>query len=414
MEEETQDAAADTLTAIPTEPAKVLQTIVDVWNTPVLGSDVGTLVTTLGIVLVFVLLRNVFTTVVINRLHKLTAKTKNNIDDELFAALEKPLSLVPVLIGLFIATAYLGPTGKLATLLYNLEKSLIAITMFWALHNAVDPLSVTLNRLEKVFSKPMVNWLRKGIKLFLILVGAATVLEIWGVEVGPIIAGLGLFGVAVALGAQDMFKNLIAGLTVIAEKRFNPGDWVKVDGVVEGTVEDIGFRSTQIRRFDKAPVHVPNSKLADTPVTNFSRMTHRRIYWTIGVLYSTTVPQLKEIRDGIEDYVLGNEDFAQPPEVSTFVRVDSFNSSSIDIMLYCFTKTTNWGEWLEIKEALAYRIKEIVEGAGSGFAFPSTSMYLESFPEDAPEVFIPPKKKPAAKKTAAKSGKSSEKKKANG
>ncbi len=200
-----------------------------------------------------------------------------------------------------------------------------------------------------------------------------------------------MFGVAVALGAQDMFKNLIAGLTVIAEKRFNPGDWVKIDGEVEGTVENIGFRSTLIRRFDKAPVHVPNAKLSDNAVINFSKMTHRRIYWVLGVEYSTTVDQLKKIRDGIEKYVLGNDAFAKPPEVSTFVRIDSFNDSSIDIMLYCFTKTTDWGEWLAIKEELAYTIKDIVEGAGTGFAFPSQSVYLEG----APEIFQPPEKKAA-------------------
>src|SRR5690606_7241278 len=146
-----------------------------------------------------------------------------------------------------------------------------------------------MTKLEKMFSAPMVSWLRKGLKFLILFVGIAAILEIWGIKVAPILAGFGLFGVAVALGAQDMFKNLIAGLTVIAEKRFHPGDWILVDGVVEGTVEDIGFRSTQVRRFDKAPVHVPNAKLADSAVTNFSSMTHRRIYWKIGVTYDTSI-----------------------------------------------------------------------------------------------------------------------------
>ncbi len=186
---------------------------------------------------------------------------------------------------------------------------------------------------------------------------------------------------AVALGAQDMFKNLIAGLLIIGERRFQRSDWIKVDGIVEGTVERINFRSTTVRRFDKAPVHVPNTELSDNAVTNFSAMTHRRIYWKLGVEYRTTVDQLRQIRDAIESYVLGSDEFAHPPEVSTFVRVDSFNDSSIDFMLYCFTKTTDWGEWLEIKERLAYKIKDIVEEAGTGFAFPSQSLYVESTPE---------------------------------
>lgn len=376
----------------------------DVWNTQALGSDVGTWIIVVLIFLFFVMLRGVFTRFLFSKLGKLTARTKTDIDDRIFKAVEKPVSLLPVVVGLFIATSYLDPAGKLAGIVYNFEKSLIALVLFWSLYNALDPLSQGMTKLEKMFSAPMVSWLRKGLKFLILFVGIAAILEIWGIKVAPILAGFGLFGVAVALGAQDMFKNLIAGLTVIAEKRFQPGDWILVDGVVEGTVEDIGFRSTQVRRFDKAPVHVPNAKLADSAVTNFSAMTHRRIYWKIGVTYDTTIKQLKEIRDGIENYVLKNDDFAAPEDVATFVRIDSFNSSSIDIMLYCFTKTTNWGEWLAVKENLAYRVKEIVEGAGSGFAFPSQSLYIEALPGSGPEIFVPPEKskpKKAAKKSAA-------------
>lgn len=265
---------------------KLYDATLSVWDTPVLGSQTGSLIIALGIVFFFLLIRGLFTKVILFKLSKLTANTKTTIDDQLFKALEKPISLIPVVIGLFIATAYIDPDGTLADVTYNIEKSLIALTLFWALRNSVDPLSFALEKLEDIFSKPMVVWLRKGMKVIILLIGLATILEIWGIKVGPIIAGLGLFGVAVALGAQDMFKNLIAGLTIIAEKRFHPGDWIRIDGVVEGTVEEIGFRSTLVRRFDKAPVHVPNAQLADKAVTNFSAMTHRRIYWKIGVLYS--------------------------------------------------------------------------------------------------------------------------------
>jgi MscS family membrane protein len=263
----------------------------------------------------------------------------------------------------------------------DFERSLVAFTIFWGIYRVVGPFSYAFERLNGLLGAAMVGWLVKAIKFIIAFIGAATILEIWGIQVGPLL---------VALGAQDLFKNLIAGVLILVEKRFSMGEWVQVDGVVEGTVESIGFRSTFIRRFDKAPVYVPNAKMSDNAVTNFSRMTHRRIYWKIGVEYRTTVDQLRQIRDGIEAYVLGNEDFAQPPEVSTFVRVDSFNDSSIDLMLYCFTKTTNWGEWLGIKEALAYEIKTIVEGAGTGFAFPSQSLYVESLPEGTPAAFQPP------------------------
>jgi MscS family membrane protein len=151
-------------------------------------------------------------------------------------------------------------------------------------------------------------------------------------------------------------------------------------------VLQIGFRTTTVRRFDRAPVYVPNARLADGALTNFSRMTHRRIRWLLGLEYRTTLDQLKQIRAEIERYILQSDEFAKPEEVATFVRIDAFNDSSIDILIYCFTRTTVWGEWLEIKERLACRIKEIVEGAGAGFAFPSRSLYLETLP-DSPEVF---------------------------
>jgi MscS family membrane protein len=116
-------------------------------------------------------------------------------------------------------------------------------------------------------------------------------------------------------------------------------------------------------------------------------MTHRRIRWIVGLEYRTTGAQLREIRERIEQYLIAHDEFARPSEVATFVRVDAFSESSIDLLVYCFTRTTVWGEWLEIKERLAYEIKRIVEEAGAGFAFPSRSVYLEALPEAAAEVF---------------------------
>jgi MscS family membrane protein len=364
--------------------------VVDVWQQGFMGVDIGRLLVALAIFVGFLILRRAFTRFVVARIKRWAEKTATAIDTRVVTALENPIRFIPVVMGAFFALEYLDLSGLPETIAANLIRSLVAYTIFWGLYNAVDPLSGLLARLEKVFSRALVEWLVKAIKVGVVFIGGATILEIWGIQVGPLIAGLGLFGVAVALGAQDLFKNLIAGILVIAEKRFMPGDWIRVDDVVEGTVESIGFRSTRVRRFDKAPVQVPNSQLSDRAVTNFSAMTHRRIYWTIGVEYRTSVDQLRQIRDGIEGYVLSNPDFAKPPEVATFVRIDKFSDSSIDIMLYCFTVTTNWGEWLEIKERLAYKIKEIVEAAGSAFAFPSRSLYVETLPSEVPEPFVPP------------------------
>ena len=366
--------------------------IVDVWQHGFLGFDFGRVFTAIGIFLVFLFIRRLFSRLVLNRIADLTARTQTEADDRIIRVLKNPIRLVPIVFGLFLAFEYLELEGDLSIFANNLIRTLVVFTLFWTLYRASNEFSFMLEKLDRVFPPALVDWLGKTLKVIVVIIGGATILEIWGVNVGALIAGLGLFGVAVALGAQDLFKNLIAGILVIAENRFGVGDWVRVDGVVEGTVESIGFRSTKIRQFDKAPVFVPNTKLSDNAVTNFSAMTHRRIYWMIGVEYRTTVEQLHQIRDGIDALITDNPDFAQPPEVSSFVRIDRFAASSIDIMLYCFTNTTNWGEWLEIKERLACDIKQVVEGAGSAFAFPSQSVYLESLPDgtDAPEPFVPP------------------------
>ncbi len=360
-----------------------------IWEAEVLGLEIGAVATAALVFVVCLLLRGVVTRVVVRRLARWAEKTESRLDDEAVAALEPPLRFMPLVIGLFLAKAILPFAGLAERIADDLLRSLAAFVLFWALYRLAEPLRGVAARVEEKIGAEVVDWSIRGLKIAFVALGAITVLEIWGIEVGPILAGLGLIGVAVALGAQDLFRNLIAGLLIIGERRLAHGEWIKIDGGVEGTVEAIGFRSTRVRQFDKAPIYVPNSKLSDTAVVNYTRMTHRRIYWMIGVEYRTTVDQLRQIRDGIEAFLLEDDAFAHPPEVPTFVRIDRFSDSSIDIMVYCFTVTTSWGEWLAIKERLAYRIKSIVEEAGSDFAFPSRTLYVESG-GDAPEIFVPP------------------------
>lgn len=367
------------------------QIVLDVWNEGVFGVDIGHILVAAILFLILVAMRKLIARMVLNRLSKWAGKTRAPFDDAMVRAMDGPVRFIPVIFGAFIAFEILDVEGNLADVGYRVIRSLVAFVMFWGLYNLIEPISGLLGRLREIFTSVMVEWLIKAIRVAVIFIGAATILQVWGIAVGPILAGLGLIGVAVALGAQDLFKNLIAGMLILIEKRFNHGDWILVDGVVEGLVENFGFRSTLVRRFDKAPVFVPNAMLSDNAVVNFSRMTYRRIFWKIGVLYGTTVDQLRQIRDRIEQYVIESDDFADPsPDVATFVRVDSFNESSIDIMLYCFTKTTVWGEWLEIKERLAYHVKEVVEEAGSEFAFPSRSLYIETPAGEIAEIFEPP------------------------
>lgn len=370
--------------------------VVQVWHEGFLGVDIGSGVIAIGIFLGFLILRGLLARFIIGSLRVFTKRTPWEFDDLALEAVAPPMRAVPVVMGLFVAIYYLeleGTTHQVAT---DITRTMITMVLFWAIYRGIEPLSRLFSGLEKVISQEFVIWIVKTLRVLVIMVAAATILQLWGIQIGPIIAGAGLIGVAVALGAQDLFKNLIAGILILGERRFRHGDWVRVEGLVEGTVESIGFRSTVVRRFDKAPVMVPNAQLSDTAVINFSEMIYRRIYWHIGVEYSTSIEQLRQIRDGIENHIIGHDDFVPAENASTFVRIDRFNDSSIDILVYCFTKTTKWGEWLKVKEELAYKIMEIVEEAGTGFAFPSTSLYIETIPSERPESFVPPSKEKSA------------------
>jgi len=362
----------------------------EVWHTGVMGHSIGNALVALLIFSGFYVFRGLFRRFVLTLIERWARPKTDTVQSQIQNVLSGPLQLVFITLGLFFAFQYVSFTGEFETFSENIVRSLISFAIFWMLFNAVLPLSRVLHKLEAFLTREMVGWLITGVKWGIVFLGGATVLQLWGIQVAPILAGLGLFGVAVALGAQDLFRNLIGGLCILIEKRFKNGDWILVDGVVEGTVEHIGFRSTTVRRFDAAPVFVPNQKLSDAAVTNFTEMTYRRIFFNIGLEYRISIDQLKTIRQEIEDYLRTNPAFVQPPEASMFVRIDRFNASSIDLMLYTFTKTKVWGEWLQHKEELAYTIKRIVEGAGASFAFPSQSVYLEKYPEGTPEPFLPP------------------------
>ena len=370
--------------------------VVEVWDQGFLGVDIARIGIAILVFALFLLLRGLLTRFVLDWLKMLVKRTRSHLDDEIIAALRDPIRLIPVALGAFFAFEHLALEDTFKNIGDNIVRSLIAFVIFWGFWRVVQPASRGLRQLERVFTQELVDWLVKAVKVAVVLVGAATILQIWGIQVGPIIAGAGLFGVAVALGAQDLFKNLISGILILGEKRFRKGDYILVEDTVEGVVESIGFRSTVVRRLDQAPVLVPNAKLSDTAVTNFSGRTHRRISWLIGLEYRTTIEQLRQIRNAIEKYIVDSDDFANPSEISTYVHIDSFNDSSIDIMIYCFTKTTVWGEFLRVKEDLAYRIKEIIESAGAEFAFPSQSVYVESTLTNQPEIFVPPKENKTA------------------
>lgn len=361
----------------------------EVWSQGVFGINASDIIVGIIIFLIFYVLRRLFARFVISKLSKIVNRTSNKIDNTVVEVIEGPLKFLPIVLGFFIATSYIELSLEVQNFVDLLNRTLITIFIFWLLHQLVIPFSYVIKNFEDKISKPLVNWTLKGLEIIIIVLGIVAVLELWGIKVGPVIAGLGLFGVAVALGAQDLFKNLISGIMILMEKRFTIGDVILVSNEVEGVVEQIGFRSTLVRRFDSTPVMIPNYKFAEQSVTNYSRRHHRRIRWLIGFEYRTSIDQLKKIRDSITKLIEDNEDFAKNENSSFFIRIDSFSDSSIDMLVQAFTVTNDWSEFLRIKEELAVSIKEVVESNDAGFAFPSQSLYVESYPNERPEIFNP-------------------------
>ena len=346
-----------------------------VWNKGILGVDIFQILIGLGIFLIFLIFRGLISKLVIKRLEKLASKTSNKLDDTFVLAMQGPSRFLPIVIGFFIASYYMTFSDESRVFVDTINRTLITIFIFWVMHQIIEPISYILTGLNKILTRELIGWIIKSLKILILILGIAAVLELWGIKIGPIIAGLGLFGVAVALGAQDLFKNLISGILVLVEKRFKIGDWILVDGIIEGIVEKIGFRSTVIRKFDKSTAIIPNFQFAENAVINISQTTNWLISWIINLQYDTTVDQLKTIRNEIEDYIKQDQDYKQ--ELGYAVRIDKFAESSIDMYVRCFTKTDEWEEWLAVKERLAIGIKKIVEKNKASFAFPSQSIYVE-------------------------------------
>ena len=352
----------------------------DVWVDGLLGISITQIIVSITIMVLAILGRIFFIRRVLTWLEQTTENTESKIDDVVLDSLERPLGYVPIVIGLYLLTLYLPLTGSLGMFGENLVKALVVFTIFSALMNMVSPLFGILSN-STWLTPSMTMWLERAVRIIFGIICLAIILDIFGIEIGPLVAGLGLFSVAVALGAQDLFKNLIAGILIIGENRFQPGDRIEVVGQMHGMVEQIGFRSTTVRLFNTAPMVIPNKDLSDVKVINHGNMIYRRLNWKIYLVYSTTVEQLAKICEDIETYMKKSDDIAENEGQQAFARAVEFGASSIDIQILRYTEPVTLTEFTAIKQRLIYEIMRVVRGNGSEFAYPSTSVYVESTPE---------------------------------
>ena len=357
-----------------------LNLIADVWNKGFLGIDLGSIISSLAVLLAALLFRGFIISVILNALGKLADSTESKIDDEILDALRRPIGLVPITIAIYVCTLILPLSGLIGDIATNIVKAFVIFTIFSALANSVKPIFEALST-SSWLTASMQMWLERASKFIVWVIGVAIILDIFGIQIGPLVAGLGLFSVAVALGAQDFFKNLISGILIIGEHRFQPGDRIEVSGQLHGIVENIGFRSTVIRTFDTAPMVIPNKDLSDVKVINHGEMINRRINWKINLIYSTSVEQLESIRNDVKKYIIDSNDFSTDGDLDPVVRVVELGGSSIDLMVVAYAEPIGFAAFNEVKENLIFNIMKIVKANGSEFAYPSTSLYVESMPK---------------------------------
>ena len=179
----------------------------EVWNKGILGVDIFQILIGLGIFLIFLIFRGIISKLIIKRLQSLAKKTSNKLDDSFVFAMEGPARFLPIVIGFFIASYYMTFSEDSRAIVDTINRTLITIFIFWVMHQVIEPISYILIGLNKILTRELIGWIIKSLKILIFILGLAAVLELWGIKIGPIIAGLGLFGVAVALGAQDLFKN---------------------------------------------------------------------------------------------------------------------------------------------------------------------------------------------------------------
>ena len=352
--------------------------LVETWQTGIRGFGISEIVISLLIIVLSLIIRSLINTKAIDWIGKQASKTDSKLDDDIIESLRYPIGLIPIAFGFYLVAFYLPLEGTLDFVATNLVKMFVIFTIFSALASITGPLLSLMD--DKWMTAAMVDWLRKTIRVLIWVIAIAMILDVWGIQIGPIIAGLGLFGVALALGAQDVFKNIFAGIFILSENRFQKGDRIRVGDSLHGIVDHIGFRSTTVRLFDTSPVFVPNTDLSDAQVVNHQMMEVRRLDWTINLLYSTSIDQLKSICSDIESY-LKSDDLPIDLTKDNFVKVSELGSSSIDLRIIWHTDPVAFAEYCEIKESLIFKIMESVKANESDFAFPSRSLYVENFPE---------------------------------
>lgn len=348
------------------------------WLVTLLGEHLW--VAEVFVVVFLVLLVNFIQKIVLTKVHRRLEKTDNLWDDAMVEAVRRPLNFFIWIVGIaFAAEIVQQRTGAVIFgAVAPLRDIGVIYTLAWFLVRLVrrveDNIVHKHEHAGEEVDRTTLDAVGKLIRISIIITAVLVAMQTLGYSISGVLAFGGIGGVAVGFAAKDLLANFFGGLMIYLDRPFAIGDWVRSpDRNIEGTVENIGWRLTVIRTFDKRPLYVPNSVFASIVVENPSRMQNRRIYETIGIRYDD-IAQMNTITTEVRKMLL------EHPAIDTrrtlMVNFDKFDASSVNFFVYCFTKTTVWTEFHEIKQDVLLKISDIITSHGAEIAYPTTTLHV--------------------------------------
>ena len=292
---------------------------------------------------------------------------------------QKPLSALMVCIGVYWACTRIGKLfwPEAAALFSFLNAGIricIIIAITWGLFDAAKPVTLALLGDREDQNKTLLLFFSKILQGILLIISCAIIIREIGYDITGVVTGIGLGGLTFALAAQDSASNLFGGMVIIFDRPFAVDDWIETPDL-EGIVTDITLRSTRIRTFKDAEIIIPNSTLANVSIINWSRMSKRRVHFTIGITYQTPQQKLTEAVEAIRSILAGHPD--QIVQESSLVTFDSFGPYSLNIEVYYFTSCTSWTVYMQVKEQINLEIRNRFEEMGVEFAYPTQTIFQE-------------------------------------
>lgn len=325
-----------------------------------------------------VLLRRPLATVFTVLIVRLLSAIRIEVSNDVRAEIKGTVSTLVVALAVLVALHALSPPAMADGVFQRILYSFILIALYGVLYRRADLIIATLSPNGGTKAGTDTNWMVRLFRLAVAVVAFATVTDVWGLSISGALTGVGVLGAGLAIAAQDFVGNFVAGLNNISERRFRPGDWIKVENGVEGTVVSMDLRSTTIMGFDRVPRYVPNSILANAVLLNYNRMDHRQINWTFGIVRDATDEQVEALCTDLRQYVEESGDYVTDGKLLCFVVPVGLSESAIDITIYLFTKTASYQSYLEVCGRLTLALRAAVARAGTNLAYPTRTVILEN------------------------------------